>query len=75
MKDGICPKCGSTEIYWRTEGDHSSKAVLGNDVYKLTYYGCMNCRYVESYLPEKVPVEMIRQFWMSLKRNKRKNDQ
>jgi predicted nucleic-acid-binding Zn-ribbon protein len=78
MKDGICPKCGSTDIYWRTEGGSPNESPIYNwgiETYRMTYYICSNCRYAESYVPNNVPIEIIEQFWKPVNGDKRKNDQ
>ncbi len=67
MRSGKCPKCGSTEVYTRTDlpfnaGDgrlhlHAS----GNDMYLDALY-CANCGYVEMYVqdPAKAKANLVK---------------
>ena len=53
MKNGQCPKCGSTDIYMGTDnviGDSSPQFIrTGAELFPLEVYLCGNCRNVELY--------------------------
>lgn len=87
MRDGICPKCGSDNIY--TGGPNKSFVgvpLLGSTImlslYKswngkridLTHYGCATCGYIEAYAADEESIQNMKEEWQSLKR-KRKNDE
>jgi predicted nucleic-acid-binding Zn-ribbon protein len=87
MKDGICPKCGSDEIY--TGGPMKSflgvplvgSTILLSNFKKtnsvridLTLYGCSNCGYIESYAADEKSIQNMIDEWQPLK-PKRKNDE
>jgi hypothetical protein len=58
MKDGICPKCGASEVYhgplgWAdfTSGlDMSQLPLTASDNAALTNYVCASCGYLERYV-------------------------
>jgi predicted nucleic-acid-binding Zn-ribbon protein len=58
MQKGICPKCGSTEVYMRESAlniDGSSLTLttsLFGKAFALDCYVCLDCRYVEMYAAE-----------------------
>ncbi|NDJ35992.1 MAG: hypothetical protein GYB64_15155 [Chloroflexi bacterium] len=72
MRDGICPKCGSDEVYSGAQipnkegpegvntipvwGQFATPAPLDN-------YVCLNCGYVESYLSDAHKLRQIATRW------------
>ena len=72
MKNGKCPKCGSTEVY---TGQHlNNMTKLGSNwsnsipitmwsVAPLDNYVCVDCGYVESYLSNPVKRRRITEKW------------
>ena len=62
MHNGICPKCGSREVYTNANMPHKSNSykanavpIAGNIIFgfrfaDLTNYICTRCGYVESYI-------------------------
>lgn len=74
MKDGKCPKCGSTNIYMRREGisfyfgsniPPGIFIVTGRIVTqsKLDNYICTDCGYFESYIVDKDKLEEVAENW------------
>jgi predicted nucleic-acid-binding Zn-ribbon protein len=70
MKRGICPKCGSTEVYAGTNvsfksGTYSSNAIPVTFWHyaPLDNYVCADCGYVESYIADVAQLERIRENW------------
>jgi len=74
MRNGVCPKCKSTEIYHKSDGIRTgigdrifvsvswwSKAMLDN-------YVCTNCGHVESYIPEARDLADIARKWDRVER-------
>jgi hypothetical protein len=72
MKSGICPKCGSSEVYAGTHLPPFAK--MGSNwantipitpwVYAgLDNYVCVDCGYVESYVAARYKRAMIAQKW------------
>lgn len=56
MRNGVCPKCGASEIHYTTgpaiEG--AVKLTLGLFMAtRLVLYICVSCGYVESYVAEQ----------------------
>jgi len=62
MKDGVCPRCGSDEVYRSASTlDQRSRRVLA----WFTNVGlheliCCNCGLVETYLADMTDVEKVR---------------
>jgi predicted nucleic-acid-binding Zn-ribbon protein len=70
MLDGICPKCGSTEVYAGTDVGYKSGSSYSNTIpitfwhtAALDNYVCGQCGYVESYIAKDSDLERIRQKW------------
>jgi hypothetical protein len=56
MKDGKCPKCGSTEVYISDNPFHDTFAVRtqsGSDLFSVQCYLCLECHNMELYASEK----------------------
>ncbi|WP_291727104.1 hypothetical protein [Bernardetia sp.] len=60
-KTGVCPKCGSLDVYnnsnqraelRRVLQIKNPKAIFGRGSFLVSYI-CLNCGYVEDYLTEK----------------------
>jgi predicted nucleic-acid-binding Zn-ribbon protein len=56
MKNGKCPKCGSTEIYVSVHPFSDSISVKSTtksfDVFETEAYLCLDCRKIEMYAAE-----------------------
>ena len=59
MKNGTCPKCGSTQIYRSTDnrwnGESITVKALGDkvtEVFATEAYLCLDCRNLEIYVGE-----------------------
>lgn len=53
MKSGICPKCGSSDVWCKTSMGYRGALMLGLFTsIPLTDYVCAECGYVESYVKE-----------------------
>lgn len=70
MLSGVCPKCGSTEVYAGTEISYKAGNNYSNSIpitfwhtSALDNYVCADCGYVESYIPKHKHREMIRKNW------------
>jgi len=64
MKDGICPKCNSTEIYAGTNMAFKGGIVISFLRYiGVDYYVCAMCGYVESYLSDLYDLSEIKKKW------------
>jgi predicted nucleic-acid-binding Zn-ribbon protein len=70
MKDGTCPKCGSTDIRVKRDGLASYGAVyLPIGMFgqaRMDVYVCMNCGYVESYVSDSYNLRRIAEKWPRL---------
>jgi hypothetical protein len=76
MLDGICPKCGSEQVYSgadvpRKQGYHGANTIpiKGNymDGPALDNYVCTACGYVESYISDRPKLDEITQTWSKVK--------
>lgn len=74
MKSGVCPNCGSSEIYAGTEvffkrgvyGSNSIPISAWNDT-ALDNYACADCGYVESYINDHSKLAAIKDKWKKVK--------
>jgi len=60
MKNGVCPKCNSTEVYWSVGGlkagsgeCHLEIGNWSNKVIFLSTYLCTQCGYTEMYVADR----------------------
>lgn len=70
MKNGTCPKCGSSEVLAGTDvfpksGPFSCNAIPVSltAMAALDNYVCAGCGYVESYISRQEDIEIIRRKW------------
>jgi ribosomal protein S27AE len=70
MKNGTCPKCGSSDIYAGTEVFPKSGPFTCNAIpvgltamAPLDNYVCAACGYVESYISREEDIASIRRKW------------
>jgi predicted nucleic-acid-binding Zn-ribbon protein len=71
LRDGLCPKCGSEEVYSGVdapqEARHNSIPIKGNQLWmtfaRLSNYVCVSCGYVESYIADERKLEDIARNW------------
>lgn len=70
MKNGTCPKCGSSEVHAGTEvfpksGPFTCNAIpIGlTAMAPLDNYVCVACGYVESYVAREEDIASIRRKW------------
>ena len=73
MRNGICPKCGSQDIYTNTEvGPVSSvygvqalpvRGALKTEFARLVTYVCAICGYAESYVQGSHSIAEITRHW------------
>lgn len=90
MRDGICPECGSGDIYVsKPPKFFNEQAKYGNAVYvngmalfpnhaKLIHYVCASCQYIASYVADDTSMRSIKGEWTpisQLEKRKRKNDE
>lgn len=74
MKDGICPKCGSDQVYTQ-RGETGATTVFvgkfGMSRFHAVQYICTECGYLELYAPDNAPMSQIRRFWHPVLKPKR----
>jgi uncharacterized OB-fold protein len=71
MRDGICPKCGSNEVYWVAQPHlgygvntfHIEASLFFPKKATLYNYACVQCGFVESYVLEPDKLAAIAQKW------------
>lgn len=72
MLDGICPKCTSHSVYFGERvanppyGDNTiliSSGLFASSRAPLSYYVCINCGYVESYIYDAKSLNDIHKTW------------
>jgi predicted nucleic-acid-binding Zn-ribbon protein len=75
MKDGICPKCGSEEVF-KTRGSNNLQTTRMQFAAFPMNYICADCGYCEWYVDNVASLEDIRSQWESANpKRKRKNDE
>ena len=57
MKNGICPKCNSSNIYFKPY--ELREVRLHNKLVEYTDYVCSDCGYFETYITDKDAVGKI----------------
>ena len=70
MLDGICPKCGSTEVHAGTQVSNKQGSYYNNTI-PVTFwrtaildnYVCGQCGYVETYIAKDSELALIREKW------------
>ncbi len=74
MKDGICPKCKSNEVFSGADimlksGPFGSNSIPVNltSIAALDNYVCVHCGYVESYVVDSKKLKEISQGWLKAK--------
>ena len=74
MKDGKCPKCGSTEVYsgadvYPKTGPFTSNAIPISltSIAALDNYVCTDCGYVERFIAETGKLKEIFIKWRKVK--------
>jgi predicted nucleic-acid-binding Zn-ribbon protein len=84
MKSGVCPKCGSTEVYSGAHISNKRGGYYANTIplggywaqgVALDNYVCVNCGYVESYISDEKALREIAQKWPRVGEAKRKRDE
>lgn len=57
LKSGLCPKCGSDEVYTSRgldkRGERMTLVISSMKWYFLDTYLCINCGHFEEYIPEE----------------------
>jgi hypothetical protein len=78
MRDGVCPKCNSNEVYYSTtRGAYGTLLVSfwAAIPTKIIHYVCTDCGNVESYIFDKKALAEISANWNRADGSKRKNDE
>jgi predicted nucleic-acid-binding Zn-ribbon protein len=79
MKSGVCPKCGSNEVYSRRGSYWTSPYMTISVDYfshvKTDIYVCANCGFTEVYIPDVNALRKIAKKWQSVDSRKRKRDE
>ena len=57
MKSGTCPKCNSTDVYFKPYA--LDKVTLDGRGVEYTDYVCTNCGYFETYIADKAALSRI----------------
>lgn len=60
MKDGICPKCKSGEVYTSADDTHGIRVPLSWRDVPTNLYVCTVCGYLEFYVQYESDLEKIR---------------
>jgi predicted nucleic-acid-binding Zn-ribbon protein len=80
MRDGICPKCGSDEVYSganvqaKTNSHGMNSIPIRGGIYfapvtaALDNYVCVKCGYVESYIADPQKLEEIAERWAKVEK-------
>ncbi len=73
MRNGVCPQCGSHEVYRRPNawylsgGDKTGIKMLHENYAEMTavpdVYLCVDCGYFESYIHDRKALELARRYW------------
>lgn len=70
IRDGVCPKCGSREVYANLtlankRGANDSNTIPINMLQSvaLDHFVCVTCGYVESYLTDVIDRRKIAESW------------
>lgn len=75
LRSGICPKCASNEVYsdnYATKrGERMIIPITGFKRFFLDSYICINCGYVEEWIPEKElkdakMIEKVKENWVKV---------
>jgi predicted nucleic-acid-binding Zn-ribbon protein len=69
MKTGKCPKCNSTEIYFKEnvisiEGSQIRISPLSHT--PVNHYVCVDCGYVENYISHPKKIKRIKNNWVKI---------
>ena len=57
MKNGTCPKCSSTHIYFKPYA--LDKVTLDGKSVEYTSWVCTDCGYIETYITDKDTLDKI----------------
>jgi predicted nucleic-acid-binding Zn-ribbon protein len=73
MKDGQCPKCGSTEVY-ASQVNHPQKHIRVQSPYLSgsaapVKYLCTECGYLEYYVEDENFLALVRHKWQRVQDN------
>ena len=67
MKDGVCPKCGGTEVFANSHDSFPSPfhqlPISAGHTARLEFHVCVECGYAESYVVEAKDRLRIRDYW------------
>jgi ribosomal protein S27AE len=61
MRDGICPECGSAEIYTRNGWFHN--IIVAFSPPRTNVYVCGHCGYLAEFISEGGHLEYIKKNW------------
>ena len=68
MKDGLCPKCGSEEVYVDSTIRHGIIVPVSAVYHQTHQYVCADCSYLEFYAQTGHDLSKIKQKWRKVKR-------
>lgn len=72
MKTGKCPKCNSTQVYYKEAliaQEGSNIRINAFNMAALDYYVCTECGYVESYIANPNKLNKIERQWIKIDAN------
>ena len=77
MKNGICPKCQSGEVYWHKGSEEHEQITVKEAA--IPFFGafaetawpekyvCASCGYIEYYLSEAKGLQVVKEHWEKVK--------
>jgi hypothetical protein len=74
MKNGLCPKCGSAEVYRRAGDPYGHELItLKGEVFSKGIapdkYLCGVCGYLEYYVSLQEDIQIVRENWQRIPRS------
>lgn len=69
MKDGICPKCNSEEVYFDGTGRHGIDLKISYSYVHGTHlYICADCGYIEFYAQTGFDLQKVKEKYQRVKK-------
>lgn len=69
MKDGICPKCNTEEVYFDNSGKHGIDLKISCTYVHLTHlYICADCGFMEFYTQTGFDFQKVKERYQKVKK-------